>query len=205
MLIHHSVIVGREYYGLPSLIQLFEEFDNVFWIFRIEISGRLIPDNNFRIMDERACYTRPLDLPSREELHKSISFVEHTDLFQYFWDSIFYNIIPIPTYFHSEGDIFIDCFFPEKLKILKHDSEPASIFDHFFLRKCIYIPSFTVSDMSRLRSEVTDEHLDEARLTASRCTYEKYEFSGVDRDRNISDYIFLAISYGDSLNIHDRE
>lgn len=129
--IDESIIVGRYDNSLSFLIEFFEEEDDFFCIFRVEISCRFIPDDDARMMDQCPCYRCSLEFSTRESLDEFIFFLKESDLRENFGYSFFDNRITVATYFHGKGDIFFYGFFSEEFEILKNHSDTPSIGEEF--------------------------------------------------------------------------
>ena len=127
---HHLEIMRDDDHRRALLMDGFQKLHNGDGIFVIQVAGRLIRNQDLRLVDQRPGDRRPLLLTAAQLPRKGSSLLTETDLFQHFR-----HILPdirrgTPGDQLRKGHILIDRTILQQTKILKYDAETAAVFRH---------------------------------------------------------------------------
>jgi len=156
-------------------------------------------------VDECPRDTDALSLSSRKSFDETLLLMKKSDSgedFRYFFS---YITVLVPAHFHGKRDILTNGLRTEEFEILKYDSDTSTIREEFLLCIGINIGIFLYEKTSGFRFEVSDEHLDEARLSASGSADEKHEFSRIYGDIGVFQDIFIPVRESDIFYFHERK
>jgi len=110
-----------------------------------------------------------------------------------FWNLLGNITIFVSAHFHRKCDIFPNGFGSEKFIILKYNPDTSTISEEFFLCIGINILSFCYEKLPGFRLQIPDEHFDKTRFSASRTSYEEYEFPRIYGYIRIFEDIFIPV------------
>jgi len=159
----------------------------------IEVSGRLVSEDNLGIVDKCSSDTYTLGFSSRKGFYETLFLVKKSDSGENFWNFLGNITIFVSAHFHSECDIFANGFGSEKLIILKYNPDTSTIGKELFFRIGIDILSFCYEKFSGFRLQIPDEHFDKTCFSASGTSYKEYEFSRIDGYISILEDIFIPV------------
>lgn len=178
--IYQKTVVRGDDDGFPFAMETLKYSQNFSRVFRIEISGRFVSDNDVRIVDERAGDTDPLSFSSGKCLYQSFFFREKPYFRQHFRKTFLNDAVRIAGHFHSEYDVLLNGFIFQKFEVLKYDPDFAPVERKLFRTEVIEVFSGIINNTSESWWKLSDKRTYETCFSASRGSDQKYEFSWRD-------------------------
>lgn len=190
--------------GLALFIELQEQIDNLLGVVGVEISGRLVPEDDVRIVNECSGDTDTLRFSSGERFDETFLLVKKSDSGEDFRNFLRDVNILISAHFHGKRHILANGLRSKEFIVLKYNSDASTISEQLLFRIGVDIFISRDEKLSGFRFEISDKHLDEAGLPAPGSADEEDEFSRVDNDIGIFEDVFIPVRQSDIFYFHER-
>ena len=183
-----------------SDIDLLKQLHDLHSGYRIEVSCRLIADQDSRLIDKSSGDTHPLLLTCRQLIRVAFCLILDANELEDVRDSFSDLSLALMQDLHTEGDIFINCLLLKESEILEYHADLLS--DGRYLSSS-YMSDIVArkNDLALVRLDLLEDQSDEGSLACSARPHKKYKIapvymnSGIDQADIITEFLRNIIEY----------
>lgn len=125
-LVHDARVVGRHHHGGAGAVDPVEQLHDADAGGRVEISGRLVGDEDHRLVDEGARDRDALLLPSGELVGHPVGLAVEADQLERLGDALGDLVAGVPGHLHREGDVLGDVLVLQQAEVLEDGADLAA-------------------------------------------------------------------------------
>lgn len=185
-----------------AVTDIVEQVHNVAARLRVEVTGRLIGQDDAWLIEQSTCYDHTLLFAARKGIGHAVTLVLESDELQHLFDTLFALLSVVPTGgLEYELEVFVHGAIGEQLEVLEDDAETATeISDLAPLDVSqIVFEDFSESTADR---QLGIEALEQAALARSYLTYKIYKLAFANVKVNIFEQSLLLSFQCNSLKIY---
>lgn len=128
--------------GRTAKVELLEKLDDFDTVLRIQVSSRLVCQEERRIVDQRPSDGDPLLFASAQLTWERVGSLQHVDSLQNVWHELADFAAGPSTRTHCIPKVLPNAFVWQESKVLRHDPHLAPQVGHVLDRKVSQFPSF---------------------------------------------------------------
>ena len=165
--VHDAFVMGGEEDGRAELVDLLQDADDVIGVRRVEIAGRLVGDDDVRMVDDGPGDGHALFLAAGELVREIPHLVGQIDELEDM-RHVRGNFPCGPASgLHGKGDVLVGGLVRNEPIILEDHADAAAIAGHVVLADLVDVGRFK-KDRAGSRPVLGDEHLHQRRLAGAR-------------------------------------
>ena len=184
-----------------KLVDFFQNLNDLVGIDRIEIAGRLVSDDNIRLIDDRSGNSHALFFAAGELAREIPCFVAQIDEFEHVRHVRGDLAVGAAAHLHSKSDIFVGGFVWNETKILKNSANAATELAHVFTTQFMNIGRLKKNSAGR-RTILGDEHFEQCGLPRAGMSHHGDKFFRLDLKTDaLKRHGFIGIDFADFIEV----
>jgi hypothetical protein len=196
--------VGHDHHRRPSAIDAVEQLHDPDRSLRVEVSGRLVGQQQRRVVDERSRDRHALLLPAGELVRIAVNLRLQPDEPQDLGDLPADDRSPGAGDLQRVGDVVVHGAVRQQLEVLEDGPDPAAQVRDAPLRQAVDVVAGD-KHLAARRLDLADQRPDQGRLAAPRRADDERELAALDAERDpLKRHLAAGIDDGGIAQLDDR-
>src|SRR3954451_19668394 len=201
--VDHRVVVRGDHDGRAGAVDPVQQLHDPDRRLGVEVAGRLVGEQQRRVVDERARDRDTLLLAARELVGKAVELRRQAGQAQDVGDLRADLLAAAAGHLQRVGDVGVDGPVRQQLEVLEDDAEVAAVVRRLRARD---VGERAARDADRAggRVDLLDEEAHQRRLAAAGRAHEEHELATADRERDVVDaHVAARVELRDAGELDD--